>query len=158
MTVVATRAPRMIRLARQLGFTLIELMVVVAIVAILAAIALPSYADYVKRGKIMEATTALSDARQRAEQSFLDRRSYDQCDAMTQLAAKQIKAFTLLCAPNNTNDQYTITATGVAGEGMSGFTYTVDNTGAKKTSNVPSGWSKPSPNDCWAVRKSGECS
>src|SRR5215470_9927532 len=106
MMVVTISSSRKFGMAAERGFTLIELMVVVAIVAILAAIALPSYADYVKRGKIMEATTAISDARQRAEQSFLDRRSYDQCDAMTQLAAKQIKAFTLLCAPNNTNDQY----------------------------------------------------
>src|ERR1051326_6623594 len=52
------------------GFTLLELVFVVAIVAVLAAIALPNYADYVKRGRIIEATTALSDARQRTEQQF----------------------------------------------------------------------------------------
>src|SRR5437763_3189016 len=56
------------------GFTLLELMIVVAIVAVLASIALPNYSDYVKRGKIMEATTGLSDFRQRYEQYFLDTR------------------------------------------------------------------------------------
>jgi type IV pilus assembly protein PilE len=44
---------------------MLEVMIVVAIVAILAAIALPNCADYVKRGKIIEATSALSDLRTR---------------------------------------------------------------------------------------------
>lgn len=43
---------------RQQGFTLIELMIVVAIVAILAAIALPAYQDFLKRSKVSEALAA----------------------------------------------------------------------------------------------------
>ena len=61
---------------RQHGFTLIELMIVVAIVTILAAVGYPSYTDYVMRSHRQAAKNAAFQIADRQEQFFLDNRSY----------------------------------------------------------------------------------
>ena len=48
---------------KQQGFTLIELMIVVAIIGILAAVALPAYQDYTNRAKVSELILAAADAK-----------------------------------------------------------------------------------------------
>ena len=52
-----------LKAARQQGFTLIELMIVIAIVGILAAIALPAYQDYTVRAKMSEPLAAMAEAK-----------------------------------------------------------------------------------------------
>ncbi|MGC4059580.1 MAG: type IV pilin protein [Aquabacterium sp.] len=61
---------------RGLGFTLIELMIVVAIIGILAAIAYPSYTEYVKRGRRSQAQTALLEAAQYMQRYYASNSSY----------------------------------------------------------------------------------
>ena len=60
---------------RQQGFTLIELMIVVAIVAILAAIALPAYQDYIIRSQVSEAATLL-DGTKTTTTEFFENKGY----------------------------------------------------------------------------------
>ena len=162
------------------GFSLVELMIAVAIFALSLRFGMPAYGDWiasrklanhaeylvetlnlarseaVKRGKIIEATSGLSDLRQGMEQYFLDNRTYvGYCASPSGTARVQptVPAFVLTCVENVAT--YTLTATGVPAQGMAAaFVYTVDQSGAKASAG-PAGWAG-NPN-CWAVRKSGEC-
>jgi type IV pilus assembly protein PilE len=58
------------------GFTLIELMIVLAVIALIMAVAYPSYRDHVARGQRSQGQQFLSDFAQRQEQFLLDRRQY----------------------------------------------------------------------------------
>jgi type IV pilus assembly protein PilE len=139
----------------QNGFTLVELMVVVAIVGILAAVAVPAYSDYVRRAKVPDATANLATKRVQMEQWFQDNRTYigatvagTPCANDTALSQN----FDFSCAVTATT--YTITATGKAS--MAGFAFTVDQSNAKSsTATGIAGWSGNSA--CWVTRKGGEC-
>jgi type IV pilus assembly protein PilE len=144
----------------QNGFSLIELMTVVAVVGILSMIALPAYNDYVTRGKIPEATANLSDLRVKMEQFYQDNRTYvgGPC---APVPAGSVRYFTFSCAPAPTVSTFTIQAVGgVAGAGgnlsMVGFAYTINESNVKSSVVIGRpGWSgQPT---CWVTRKGGSC-
>ena len=61
----------------QKGFTLIELMIVIAIIGILAAIALPAYQDYTKRAKVTEGLSLASSAKTAVAENASNASPYD---------------------------------------------------------------------------------
>jgi type IV pilus assembly protein PilE len=144
------------------GFTLLEIMIVVAIVVILTAIALPSYQDYLKRAKIMPAIQVLSEKQTRMEQCYQDHQgSYaptPACavcpspdDATYVIASTDDFDFTCEAAKST----FTLTATGKGS--MAGFTYTVNqvNTRTSTIADVSDRWNATSAN-CWITGKGGQ--
>ena len=77
----ATQAKR-----RDGGFTLIELMIVVAIIAIIAAIAYPSYQSYVQRTRRANAAACLQEMAQQMERRYTTSMKYDAVSTLPPLA------------------------------------------------------------------------
>ena len=126
------------------GFTLIELMIVLVVIAILTAVALPAYTNYVTRGKLAEATSALSDGRVKMEQFFQDNRTY--VGGPTPAATTNFTYAT----SNLSTTTYTITATGIGS--VSAYSYTIDQNNTKASATP---WGNSAT--CWVVNTGGGC-
>ena len=112
---------------KQTGFTLIELMIVVAIVAILAAVALPAYQKYTARAKFTEVITGTSGVKQQVELCM-----YDKGFASTDCANDASGAGWAIKASGDYSTPYmatievedgVITATASSGENLDSATY-----------------------------------
>lgn len=95
------------------GFSLMELVIAVAIVGILASIALPSYADYVKRARRAEARTALLDAAQFMQRFYAANNRYDTAvlpAALQRVPQDGTQTYTVRIAAGITRTTYTLEA------------------------------------------------
>ena len=135
------------------GFTLVELMIVVAIIGILAAVALPSYKDYVRRSALPEGTSALANARIKLEQYYQDNRNYGSTSCGNGAAGTgTFGKFTLSCELSNSGQGYTVTATGSTGIAV-GHVFTIDQSNAQRTTQYKG---ETVSKGCWLM-KGDEC-
>lgn len=132
----------------QRGFTLMEVLVALAIIGILSAVALPAYSTYVIRARLTEAFSGLASVPPQAEQYWSNNRTFA---AFNRLPANTENfAYSL---SNDTTTTFTVTATGMGP--VDGFVYTIDHSGARATTAVPTGWTANAT--CWVDRKDGSC-
>lgn len=137
---------------RMQGFTLIELMIVVAIVGVLAAIAYPSYDQYVKRGNRSEGIAQLNDVAARQERYFAQNNAYITSSAnldklgLTASGGKVASStgkYSLTVSKVANDGGYTLTATQQFGDSKCG-NLTLDALGNRGRSG-----SGMSVTDCW---------
>lgn len=146
----------------QRGFTLIEVMIVVAIVGILAAVAMPAYSDYVRRGSLPEAFSQMSDYRVKMEQYYQDNRIYGTNACADGAAAPSWKGFapngaknfSYDCTVSDGGQGYTVKATGKTGTVSAGHVYSINHANQQATTTFKG--QAVSGKNCWLV-KGSEC-
>ena len=130
----------------QAGFTLIEIMIVVAIVGILSSIAYPSYTEYVRKGHRASAKAALLQAAQWMERAATATGTYPATASFpANLKTVEGDRYTVSVNTANNGSSYTLTATpkgAQSGDKCGNFTLT--NTGSRGVSSgtVPDCWGK----------------
>ena len=109
------------------GFTLIELMIVVAVVAILAAIAYPSYQEYVMRSRRVEGQSLLNDAAARQERWRAQNGEYLTDGTASDIATK----LKLTQKEKSENGYYVLSVTKAADSSDGGYTLTATRAGVQ---------------------------
>lgn len=129
---------------RARGFTLVELVVVVAIIGLLVAIAVPSYQNHLRKARRAEAQTYLLDLANVQQQYLLDARTYALDPGATTTLNKPPPAgvsnfYDILVVAGAANPSYLLTARAKTGPQLTDGDLTLDSSGAKTRKGV-AGW------------------
>ena len=125
------------------GFTLIEIMIVIAIIGIVITIAAPSYTEYLKKGRRAEVVSLLSEQAQTLERFYTRNNVYT---GVTGLSSGN-EFYTI--TPTLADQTFLLTATRKAGTSMATDKcgdFTLTNTGVRGMVNATTGLT---PKDCW---------
>ena len=132
------------RHAVQPGFTLIEVMIVVAIIAILAAIALPSYQEYVRRGHRAEARAGLLQAAQWYERAATANGVYPATDSFPN-ALKSVPGARYAISATSSDSAFALSATPQGAQaGDKCGTFTLTQSGKRDVTDATD-----NATDCW---------
>lgn len=141
------------------GFTLTELMIVVAIIAILAAIAIPSYNEHVTKTRRSDGQAGLLDLANRLERYYSQNNTYATAtiaagNAVTDVltSAQTPEEWYTLSISAQTATSYTLQATPQNAQGTQDTrcqSLTLNNLGVKGVANGPAGAPTGTAADCW---------
>lgn len=129
------------------GFSLIELMIVIAIIAILAAIAVPSYRTYIQESRRSDAYVALTSAAAEQERIYIYDNSYS--NNIADLGGSNSPEGHYVITLTATDSTFTLTATAASGstqfQDTNCRTLTLNNLGVRGSGNSGGGVTT----DCW---------
>lgn len=147
----------------KIGFTLVEMMVVLSIMAILVSFIYPSYTDYVTRAKAVEAFTEIEKIQSKIKQYYLDKNSLNECcldSSYIQSKNFNVKInLGIKALENNLEDfQIVISSKKINSNGIPELSYQLTSNGGEylyETLSLPNNWVMN--NNCWVYNRQGDC-